>query len=33
MIMMRRRPWLIVLMGSALCFGIGLLLSPYILAA
>ncbi len=33
MIMMRRRPWLIVVLGSLLCFGIGLLLSPYIFAA
>jgi hypothetical protein len=33
MIMMRRRPWMIVFMAIALCFGVGLLIGQHFFAA
>ncbi len=33
MIMMRRSPWMIAVIGITLCFGVGLLIGQYIFAA
>lgn len=33
MIMMRRNPWMIAVMGIALCFGAGLLIGQYFFSA